>query len=415
MATQIIMPKLGMSMKEGTIIEWLKQENEEVLKNEPVAVISSDKIEKDIEAPEDGFLINIAAQTDEVVPVGKPIGYIGAQGEDIEPTVAAPANEESKQAAGEAVAVLDTPAPPKKSPAPPKGKARISPAARKLAKANNIEIESISGTGPKGRITRADVEKKINEQPEPTPSKEPVTQPASPQQATTAEAEIKPVSGMRKVIANRMFDSLQQSAQLTLTSKADVTDLMAIQKKLRENLQEGDVKLSITDFIARAVTLALQSHKNMNSAYIDGKIYEFKDVHLGIAVALENGLMVPVIGNAETCSIKQLAQQIRSLSKRARSGDLQPEEMNGSTFSITSLGHYGIEYFTPVLNPPEAGILGVGTIESTPVYRGDELERREILPLSLTFDHRVLDGAPASEFLAALKQLLENPYKMMID
>ncbi|MEH7108714.1 dihydrolipoamide acetyltransferase family protein, partial [Bacillus sp. JJ1764] len=229
------------------------------------------------------------------------------------------------------------------------------------------------------------------------------------------EAQQIPVSGIRKVIAGRMYDSLQKTAQLTINMKADVTDLISLQKQIAQTVQNRyDQKLTVTDFIARAVVLSLQKHGEMNSAYIDDKIHLFKNVHLGMAVALEKGLVVPVIRNAESCSLIDLSRNIKIIAQKARQAQLSIEEMQGSTFTISNLGAYGVEHFTPVLNPPETGILGVGAVYDTPTYMGENLERRSILPLSLTFDHRVLDGAPAAEFLQTIKQYLEEPITMLL-
>ncbi|TLS36233.1 dihydrolipoamide acetyltransferase family protein [Pseudalkalibacillus caeni] len=419
MSVQIIMPKLGMSMEEGTVVEWLKKKGDPVKKGETVAVISSEKIEKDIEAPGEGFLIEISAEQDDVVAVGKPIGYIGQQDEKVskeDTQKAEPQGQEEVAAAVEAPVKEEEP----KTKQFKVNKPRLSPAARKLAKAEGVEVESLVGTGPNGRVTRADVERAIQEQKASNTS-----QPAKQQAAAPPPPEKKPerkeqkgnsrkVSGMRKVIAERMYNSLQQTAQLTITMKADVTELMAIQKKAKADLEGEGVKLTITDFIARATVLALQKHPQMNSTYENEEITTYENVHLGIAVALENGLVVPVITNADTLSTGQISQQIRTISQKAREGKLAQEDMKGSTFTITSLGAFGVDFFTPVLNPPEAGILGIGRAEATPVFVGENVEKRYILPLSLTFDHRVLDGAPASEFLGEVKSYLEKPYRLFV-
>jgi pyruvate dehydrogenase E2 component (dihydrolipoamide acetyltransferase) len=410
MPAEIIMPKLGMSMEEGTVVEWLKKKGDPVKKGESVVVISSDKIEKDIEAPEDGVLLEILAEQDETVPVGKAIGYIGQESElerEQSTTTMKQANLETATSV-ETMKRIET----------TRRKPRVSPAARKLALEAGIDLNSISGSGPNGRITRADIIKAVQ-------AKRSDSDLQSKRQAEIATMEqkpinqtgvtVKPITGMRKVIATRMFTSLQQTAQLSIHMRADVTELLEIQKKVRDELvDEHDVKLTITDFIARATILALLTHKQMNSIYQDEHIHTYDSVHLGIAVALENGLMVPVISHAEKLSIKEISRKIKNLSLRAKEGKLESEEMKGSTFTITSLGAYGVEFFTPVLNPPEVGILGVGTITDTPVFVGDVVQRRTLLPLSLTFDHRVIDGAPASKFLSTIKDYLEKPYKMLV-
>ncbi|PDM40503.1 MULTISPECIES: dihydrolipoamide acetyltransferase family protein [unclassified Geobacillus] len=425
MAVEIFMPKLGMSMKEGTVVEWLKKKGDKVKKGESVVVISSDKIETDIEAPQDGVLLEILVEQDETVEVGKVIGYIGQEGEEAGDQSNEAPQETPQQAMQEVAVSVGTIEPKSILRQTSRHMLRVSPAARKLAREAGIDLSNIKGSGPKGRITKADVEKAIQ-------LKQASLQPVSEKQMieetgqiTIAETiqitteqkgvTVKPVTGMRKVIATRMFASLQQTAQLTIHMKADVTELLELQKKLREELQdEPDIKLTITDFIARATVLALCAHKQMNSLYQNGNIHTYDSVHLGIAVALENGLVVPVIPYAEKLSLKEISKKIKELSVRAREGKLSSEEMKGSTFTITSLGAYGVEFFTPVLNPPEVGILGVGTVTDTPVFVGDAIQKRKILPLSLTFDHQVIDGAPASQFLTTIKNYLEKPYKMLL-
>ncbi|MGP3562705.1 dihydrolipoamide acetyltransferase family protein [Geobacillus sp. BK01] len=418
MAVEIIMPKLGMSMEEGTVIEWLKKKGDPVKKGESVVVISSDKIEKDIEAPQDGVLLEIVVEQDGTAKVGNVIGYIGEQGEGI--------NKAVKEAA---TAVMK-----EESEAASKHMRRVSPAARKLAREAGVDLRDVVGTGPKGRVTRADIEKAIqlkqqslvnNNQPAPSH----IESASHPQQIDSGKRElfqrdafplqregvtVKPVTGMRKVIASRMFSSLQQTAQLTVHMRADVTKLVDLQEKLKDEWQdEPNTKWTVTDFIARAAILALQAHKQMNSLYRDGCVYTYDSIHLGIAVALEKGLVVPVIRHAEQLSLKELSQKVKECSVKARNGELSNEEMTGSTFTITSLGAYGVEFFTPVLNPPEVAILGVGTVTDIAVFEGDVIQRRKSLPLSLTFDHQVVDGAPASEFLGTIKRYLENPYKLL--
>ncbi|EPR30174.1 dihydrolipoamide acetyltransferase family protein [Geobacillus sp. WSUCF1] len=389
-------------------------------KGESIVVISSDKIEKDIEAPQDGVLLEIIVQQDETAEVGKVIGYIGQEGEVL------------KEADHESVAISMK----EEIEAISETMLRVSPAARKLAHEAGIDLRRVSGSGPKGRITRADVEKaiqtrqassqleseeqrftQINKEAINTSESINLKKKMSGQISEMAieqkDVTVKPITGMRKVIATRMFASLHQTAQLTIHMKADITKLMEVNENIKNELRdESTIKFTITDFIARAVILSLRTHKQMNSLYQDGRIYTYDSVHLGIAVAVENGLVVPVIRYAEKLSLKEISQKIKELSTRAREGALSSEEMTGSTFTITSLGAYGVEFFTPVLNPPEVGILGVGTAEDVPVLVGDIVEKRKKLPLSLTFDHQVIDGAPASQFLGMVKHYLENPYQL---
>ncbi len=376
MAVEVVMPKLGMSMKEGTVSVWNKEVGETVNKGESIASINSEKIEMEIESPAEGTILDIKVSEGEGVPPGTVICYIGEGNEQV---------EEKKE----------KDLPPKQK----KERIKISPVARKIAQSANLDIQTLVGTGPDGRITKADVLRALPDEKE-KQQKEPKHQ---------------PVSMMRKTIASRMMESLQTSAQLTITMKADVTKLTALQSELNETAAgRHDIKLTMTDFVAKAVVLSLLEHPAMNSQYQNDRVETFEHVHLGIAAALDHGLAVPVIRHAEKLSLIELAKSIKSYGKKAREGKLLHDEIEGSTFTITNLGAYGVEHFTPILNPPEAGILGVGKADHMPIYHGNELCKGTILPLSLTFDHRVLDGAPASQFLSTVKRYLENPVSILL-
>ncbi|KEK23147.1 dihydrolipoamide acetyltransferase family protein [Bacillus gaemokensis] len=401
MAVEVVMPKLGMAMKEGIVTAWNIKTGDNVTKGESIASINSEKIEMEIEAPADGTVLDIAVGEDQGVPPGTVICYIGKPNESV------PQHEENSASEYPALKI-ELPIENVQHPEPyakegTKQRIKISPVARKIAKAENLDITKLVGTGPGGRITKVDVLKVVEE-------KAAISKVAEQEQSKQI-----PVTGMRKAIASRMHASLQNSAQLTLTMKVDVTDLIVLHKQMTEVVQKRyENKLTITDFISRAVVLALQEHKGMNSAYIDDTIHQFEHVHLGMAVALENGLVVPAIRFANNLSLVQLSKEIKNVAAKAREGILGSDDMQGMTFTISNLGAYGIEYFTPVLNTPETGILGVGAIEHIPVYRGEELQKGSILPLSLTFDHRVLDGAPAAAFLRTIKQYLEEPVTILL-
>ncbi|MDM5358902.1 dihydrolipoamide acetyltransferase family protein [Peribacillus sp. ACCC06369] len=406
MAVEVVMPKLGMAMKEGTVSLWSKEVGDPVEKGEAIASINSEKIEMDIESPADGTILNIAVQEGQGVPPGTVICHIGNPNEKIISNE--PVTEETEPEIHEQVTPNT-----KESPILPMGdRLMITPVARKMAQAANLDIEKVQGTGPGGRITKEDVQKVIEKRDaKSVNSEERITDPQHPLDSPQRV----PVTGMRNIIAKRMMESLQSSAQLTLTMKVDVTDLVILQKQAAGVLQKHEsTKLTITDFVAKAVVLSLKEHPKMNSAYIEDNIHLYEHVHLGLAVALEKGLVVPVIRNAESCTIRQLSKKGKELARQARDGQLPSEDMQGSTFTISNLGAYGVEHFTPILNTPETGILGIGSAYDTPLYIGDELERRTILPLSLTFDHRVLDGAPASAFLQTLKRYLEEPITVIL-
>ncbi|MFC0560903.1 dihydrolipoamide acetyltransferase family protein [Halalkalibacter alkalisediminis] len=402
MATKVIMPKLGLSMKEGTVSIWSKQEGDEVKKGEPIADINSEKLEKEIEAPVDGTIIKISVPEGHGVPPGTVICYIGEKGEAVaedQPTA-------SSNAEVAATTAIDVSPQPKKIVV--KTNVKISPVAKKMAESAGLDIASIKGTGPKGRITKEDVEKAID------------TQSASCQvneesNKEREQVEIIPISGMRKVIAQRMQASLQNAAQLTINMKVDVTDLIILQKQMTDVAEkQHDTKLTVTDFIARSVVLALHEHKQMNSKLSNNEIHVYSRIHLGMAVALDKGLVVPVIRHAQTLSLIELSKRIKELATRSREGTLSTDEMSGSTFTITNLGALGIDHFTPILNVGETGILGVGAIEEVAKFVGDDIQRRRILPLSLTFDHQILDGTPAAEFLLTVRRNLEEPTRMFL-
>lgn len=381
MAVEVVMPKLGMSMKEGTVSVWNKEVGETVNKGESIASINSEKIEMEIESPAEGTILDIKVSEGEGVPPGTVICYIGEGNEQVEEKKERDIQSKSK-----------------------KERKKISPVARKMANSANLDIDTLVGTGPGGRITKEDV---LHALPEREEKKQ--------EEKKQNETEHQPINMMRKTIASRMMESLQTSAQLTITMKADVTQLTNLQQQLNGTaIARYDTKLTITDFVAKAAILSLLEHPAMNSQYHNGVVETFENVHLGIAAALDNGLAVPVIQHAERLTLIELAKSIKLYGQKAREGKLLHDEIQGSTFTLTNLGAYGVEHFTPILNPPEAGILGVGTMYDTPVYREDELCKGTILPLSLTFDHRVLDGAPASAFLSTVKAHLEEPISTLL-
>ncbi|MED4443250.1 MULTISPECIES: dihydrolipoamide acetyltransferase family protein [Bacillus cereus group] len=399
MAVEVVMPKLGMAMKEGIITSWNIKAGDNVVKGELIASINSEKIETEIEAPADGTVLDIAVSEDEGVPPGTVICYIGKPNEKVEMQESTHVVEE--KTFNIEVQNVQNQEPNGKEVA--KQRIKISPVAKKIAKSENLDIKVLVGTGPGGRITKANVLKALE------------VRGIVPEISEQEESNVIPVTGMRKAIANRMHASLQNSAQLTLTMKVDVTDLVALHKEIAEVVQKRyDNKLTITDFVSHAVVLALGEHKEMNSAYIDDAIHQFKHVHLGMAVALEKGLVVPAIRFANNLSLVELSKEIKNVAQKARAGSLSSDDMHGTTFTISNLGSFGIEYFTPVLNTPETGILGVGAIEHVPVFKGKKLRKGSMLPLSLTFDHRVLDGAPAAAFLRTIKHYLEEPITILL-
>ncbi len=378
MAVKVIMPKLGMAMTEGTVVKWLKPDGARVEKGERIAVVMSKKITYEIEAPASGILRHAAAEK-EVKAVGEAIAYIAEPGEVIPELEKVPA------------------APPvTEAPAPPPKEILATPAAKRLAKEHGIDLSQVTGTGPGGRITEKDVLTFIEARKAPPPP-------------TRPPAKVIPFIGMRQAIAERMTQSLQTMAQVTITTEIDATELV----RMREQLK-GEFELTYTDMVVKAAAMALKKHPLLNSTLIGEEIHLLEEIHIGVAVALEAGLIVPVVKDADKKSLKEIAAETRRLAEGARAGTLTVDEVTGSTFTVTNLGMYGVDVFTPIINPPEVAILGVGRIVEKPVYHQGQIVPRAMMHLSLTFDHRIVDGAPAAEFLREVKELLENPYRLLL-
>ncbi len=434
MPTQIIMPKLGMAMTEGTVVKWLKQDGEQVAKGEPVVVVMSKKITYTVESPASGIL-RIVASPKETRAVGGVIGFILAPGEPM------PEVEVAPPPPPEAVAVEVRAAAPAPAPPPPEAprEIRASPAARRLARELGVDISRVRGSGPEGRITEADVRAYYEQQQQvqATPlarriaeeegldlsqirgsgpggriTEEDVLRALEGRKVpAAAPPKVIPFTGMRQAIAERMTESLHSMAQLTLTVKADVTELVGLREVLSAR---WNTRLSYTDFLVKAVALALREHPILNSTLIGEEIVIHDEIHIGVAVALEDGLIVPVVRNADRKSLVEIHQTVQDIAERARQGTISVDEVTGSTFTITNLGMYGIDAFTPIINPPEVAILGVGRIFEELAPLGGQVAVRSRMVLSLTIDHRVVDGAPGAAFLQTVARFLEHPALMFI-
>jgi pyruvate dehydrogenase E2 component (dihydrolipoamide acetyltransferase) len=427
MATEIIMPKLGMAMSEGTIVKWLKNDGAEVKRGEPVVVVMSKKITYEVQAPADG-IVRPVAPPKTVCAIAQVIGFVTAPGEALPETkLAAPvvpaASEGSVPVAPEPTKVearREEKAFPS-SPAArrlakelevdilkvrPRGErvteddvrrfhddqSRIqsSPLARRMAEEEGLDLAEIQGTGPGGRITEEDLLAVLEGR---------VAPPTAPPRTI-------PFVGMRQAIAEQMVHSLRSMAQLTLTAKADVTELASTREALAARWGR---KPSYTDLVVKAVTVALQDHRLLGARLEGDEIIMPDEINLGIAVALEAGLLVPVIRNADRMTVLEIGDKIKDLAQRARENSLHVDEVSGAVFTITNLGMFGVDAFTPIINPPEVAILGVGRITEELAMVGGQVASRSRMVLSLTLDHRIVDGAPGAAFLQTLVQLLEHP------
>jgi len=413
MPTDVLMPKLGLTMTTGNVDEWFKQEGEAVKKGEPICSISSEKLTMDVEAPDDGVLVKVIAQQGAEVPVKEVIGIVAQQGETIhtQPVNTASDRTHEKQEKKQKNVLLTTEAIETQS-----GRVFASPLARKLAEDKNINLALVQGTGGNNRITRRDIETyEMTSSREIAPTAEIISTPVNTLETNLGAG----LTGMRKVIAKRMRSSLSQSAQLTIHRKADLAAYSNFKNNIKNHLTETEIagSLSLTVYVAKATILALKEYPEMNSWYeqTTNGFRTFEEVHLGMATALSDGLMVPVIRNAHQMSLKDLSANISRTTQSAREGSLSNELVTGSTFTITNLGQSGVEYFTPILNTPESGILGVGSLQEklTLDDEGQVMKSKE-LPLSLTFDHQIIDGAPAAEFLGRIIHYIENPYLLIL-
>ena len=444
MAHSVIMPKLGLTMTVGRVVQWLVEEGSEVTKGQILVEIESDKAIMQVESPADGVLGRIVVPKSEEVPVGEVIGWVVAPGEAVpeaQPLAAAPdVAAVSAQAAAEPQVtakaearqgrVLATPRARKLAQelgvelsqvtgTGPKGRitgddvtayvpaertrVKASPLARRLAEEAGLDLTTVRGTGPGGRIRREDVEAALAAQPPPAAAV-----------VEAAPAEVMALSGIRRTIAERMSASHTTTARVTLFTEADATSLVGWRERLKAKaLNQGAEPPAYNDLLIRIVATALREFPYMNTSLTVDGIQPHSQVNIGLAIDTERGLIVPVIGDADRKGVLEIAQEVRSLVARTRDGTIMPDELHGGTFTITNLGAYGVDGFTPIINLPECAILGVGRIVAKPVVWEGQICARQRMALSLTFDHRVVDGAPAARFLQRLTQLVEEPYLML--
>ena len=455
MAADIVLPQWGMEMQDGVIVRWLKKEGDSVEEGEPLVEIETAKMQTELESTVAGVLDRIVAQEGDIVPIRGLLCVIAEPGEVIDRSavasppspVAAPtdpiaASGRARSTDGQQVQVvpvarklardnnidlatvrgsgpqgrilvedvqkaIQQPAPGPSGPLADDNGARVPvvPAARRLARDNSIDLATVRGSGPQGRILIEDVEKAIAGQSVTVPAGETATAGAAP------GGQVVPIEGIRRTIATRMLQSLQTMAQVTLTAEVNVTEAMILRRGLSRHQPEGSI--SPLHLVIRATAQGLKRHPRLNALQSEDHVQLMNEINIGVAVALEEGLVTPVIRNADTKPLAQLAAEGRDLASRTRDGRARPEEVTGGTFTITNLGANGIDGFTPIINPPQVAILGVGRVMEKPVISGEQIVKGSMMYLSLTFDHRIVDGAPAAEFLETVNELLEDPWWMV--
>lgn len=433
MATEVLMPKLGLTMTEGLVDEWYKNEGDAVKKGEALCSISSEKLSGDVEADDDGTLLKIVVAAGDSTAVKTPIAYVGAADETVSAAATGPTGADDASGAGAAGAEAadedDPEAGARRANRHTSGDGKrifISKVAEKMAKKHGIDYSKVKGTGGHGRITKRDMKVYIESHPSgdadsQEASSEGAASAGAPGAASASGTVTQPVTagegltGMRKIIAQNMMHSLHSTAQLTLHRKVNVTDLLATVSEIKGNLGPGDQAkaLSMNVLLIKAVAIALQEHPSLNAHY-DGHEYEqCDDVNIGVAVALDDGLAVPTVPNVVGQSLSQLKTVFHDRVDRARNGDI--DTLAPGTFTITNLGTDGIEYFTPVLNVPEVAILGVGAQSTRLTLNGKgEIEEVVELPLSLTIDHQTVDGRTGAEFLSTLADVVAEPYRVLL-
>lgn len=429
MATPVIMPKFGMAQETGQVIRWFKQEGESVQQGEPLLEVMTDKLSMEVEAPASGVVRGISAAPEDVVPVTEVIAYIAAPDEAWAPPAVTPSAGKTATPVAARLAAerqaditripgtgpggrvnrqdVETYLAAQGAPTPlgadGGGKLRATPAARRVARETGARLDLVRGSGPRGRIQAADVQALLS-------------RPAAVAPVRAREEQIIPLTGVRKIIAERMTASAQTAPHISFTVHADVTRAEALRAAANRTPGRDEVdKVSLTAVLVRIVAWALTKHPWMNAMLQADGIHLLPQIHIGVATALDSGLIVPVIRDADLKGLRQIAAELNDLVRRARENRLTPDEVTGGTFTLSNLGMFGIETFTAILNPPETGILAVGTVVREPVVQGNDVVAiRPRTGLTLSADHRVVDGVTASRFLSDVKAAIEEPDLLLL-
>ncbi|WP_438382202.1 pyruvate dehydrogenase complex dihydrolipoamide acetyltransferase [Asaia sp. BMEF1] len=416
MATNILMPALSPTMTEGTVSRWLKKEGDKVKSGDLIAEIETDKATMEVEAVDEGILGRIVVpEGTEGVKVNSPIAILVEEGETVPELAEAapaktaePAPQTARQNEAPKAPAAPTASSPTSAPAPVAGKRVFaSPLARRIAAKKGLDLSGVKGTGPNGRILRRDVE---NAQ---------IAAPAKAEAAIAAPAEVKRVanSTMRKVIARRLSESKQNVPHFYVAVDIELDALLALRAQLNAaspSEGEGQFKISVNDMMIKAVALALRSCPGLNVQFTEAETLHFPDIDISMAVSIPDGLITPIIRQADRKSLRDISAEARDLAKRARDGKLKPEEFQGGTFSISNMGMFGVREFSAIINPPQAGILAIAAGEKRAVVRGDELAVATVMTATLSVDHRAVDGALGAQWLNALRDIVQNPYRLVI-
>ncbi|MBE7532346.1 MAG: 2-oxo acid dehydrogenase subunit E2 [Chloroflexi bacterium] len=430
MAEFILMPTLGFDMEEGTMGSWLKNVGDPVHKGDVLAEIESDKVTQELQARAEGVLLAIFRETGDQVPVGAKLGIIGAAGEDISSMTAeasaktggrngaadkpAPASEVAAPAPESEPAKTESGAPAASTAVSSEfpGGVKATPVARRVAEEHGVDLTRVGGTGPDGRIRKADVETFIA-QPQPTATPATASTPAPAPVAAGPDSEEIPLTRMRSAIARRMTESKTTVPHFYVTTEIDMEPALALRKQIN-NALDPDNKVTVNDLIVKAAALALREFPNLNASFGGDKLIRHNRVHVGSAVAIEGGLLTVVQKDTDISSISKIARDHKEMFARAREGKVRPEDVEGATFTVSNLGPWDVENFVAIINPPHAGILAVGSARQAPVVVNGELAIGTRMKVTLSADHRVTDGAEAAQFMQAFKAILENALRLLL-
>ena len=428
--SEIQMPRLSDTMEEGVISTWVKAVGDKVASGDVLVEIETDKAVMEYEAYEDGYLVKQSVSEGDTVPIGAVIGIIGdspdAVPDDSGSAGSEPAQESADDAEAEETAPAAEESAPAEAPAPSTGggedgpRPRTSPLARRLAREYGLDINSIQGSGPKGRIVRADIEAAAKDggareaAPAAPAAKEERSAPAAQAFDDGRGSEELKVSNVRKVIARRLSESKQTVPHFYLRRTIDAEALKGFRGQINEQLASTGAKISFNDLIVKACATALKLHPAVNSSWVDDKLLQHHRINVGVAVAVDAGLVVPVLHDTDKATLSEISTRTRGLAGKARDGKLKPQEMSGGTFSVSNLGMFGVDSFSAVINPPEAAILAVGAMRQEPVVVDGEVVVRNRISLELSVDHRAVDGAVGAAFLKDLAEILEEPMRIIL-
>jgi pyruvate dehydrogenase E2 component (dihydrolipoamide acetyltransferase) len=414
MATEIFLSKLSPTMEEGQLAKWLKKEGDTITMGEPIAEVETDKAAMEMAALNSGTLLKILVHEGESVPLGHTIGIMGEPGEDISALIEkfnsqsqTTTVKETPSTNSASAAVVEKESAPVVASTQTDGRLLVTPIAARMATEAGIDLRSIEGSGPNGRIIKRDIEAAMQSKTAaPTPKS--VQLPAT--EGASAFRDV-PMTEMRKVIARRLVTSIGPVPHFFLTTEIEMDKALEARRSLNEIDPEN--KISVNDLIVKMVANSLIQHPQVNASFQEKSIRYYESADIGVAVAIEDGLITPIIRSADKKGIGQIAREVKEMAARAREKKLRPEEYTGATFSVSNLGMFGIDDFTAVINPPEAAILAVGASVAKPVVRDNEIVIRQMMRVTMSCDHRVIDGATGAKFLQTLKKLLENPLMLI--